>query len=552
MKLYKILFILFGLFFSFETSAQFQVQGSSEKIEFDCFQLTTDSLQTNGKIISSSSIDLSVPFTLYTELFFGNNNDGGEGIAFFLQTGNQEIISNIPSFGLGISGPSIAVEFDTYQNIDSVGLHNDPNFDHIALIRDFDFDHASINNLQGPIIANSDGNIEDGNWYNVKIDWQPLTNTLAVFFNCEEKINYQIDLIEDVFGGNPEVFYGFSASSHLAQNQQEVCVVINTFNNRLEDVVLCQGGQTQIVSIRGGERYNWTPPEGLNNPISANPIASPISDVSYTLDVETGYCNEVLNYEVEIEVDENIGPLDFLLKDTILCLPEIFTIDATLDTIYNATNYMWSTGQSGPVETFNRTGRYDVTVTIDDVCKAEDWVRLTFKDENPDLQLGNDTTICLRSNGFVLRPVVDEVGLNFLWNDGSSTDSLVINRAGLYSVQIENECGFSMDEILINSEDCRNFYMPNAFTPNSDGINDIILPLTEIGDIAQITSYTIYDRWGVQMHSIENGTPNSLQIGWDGTFRGEAAQPGIYVYEIILQFRDGQESLIKGDFTLIK
>jgi gliding motility-associated-like protein len=94
--------------------------------------------------------------------------------------------------------------------------------------------------------------------------------------------------------------------------------------------------------------------------------------------------------------------------------------------------------------------------------------------------------------------------------------------------------------------------MPNAFSPNLDGINDIIKPLTDDGDITQIISYKIYNRWGVQVHFVENGSPNSPEIGWDGTYRNEPVMPGVYVYEIILEFRDGQQSLIKGDFTLIK
>lgn len=547
-------FFFFCICFSSTLNAQFIVQGSAVSFDTDCFQLTSDSLITSGKIISNRVIDLTEPVTLYTELFFGNSNGGGDGIAFFFQRDNQAGPSSEQTFGLGINQPSINVEFDTYQDVEPSGSTNDPNFDHIALMRDGDFVHSSMNNLQGPISATSNGNIEDGSWHNVKIDWQPLTNTMTVLFDCEEKINYQIDLINDVFGGDPEVFYGFSASSFKAQNQQQVCVVINTLTDRLQDVVLCQGGKTQINAVRGGERYDWTPPEGLSNAMSGNPVGTPSTDVIYALEIQTGYCDEVLNYEIEIEVNDVPGPREFIPEDTTLCLDEVFTIDATLDTTagYNPTAYAWSTGLDEPIESFNRNGRFDVTVTLDDVCIVEDWLRLTFETESPNIKLGNDTTICQRSEGVVLRPMDAIEGVSFLWSNGSTADSLFVSRDGLYSLEVGNDCGSSVDDIMVMSEDCRNFYMPNAFSPNLDGINEMIYPLTESEDVSLITSFRIYNRWGVEVHSIENGTPNNPQIGWNGTFRNAPAAPGIYVYEIVLQFRDGQESLIKGDFTLFK
>ena len=548
MKIYRFLYALIGLFISLSSEAQFGVQGSAVALSTDCFQLTLDSLGTDGKIVSNRVLDLTNPVTLYTEIFFGNNDDGGDGIAFFMQTENQFNTSTNPSFGLGMNQSSLAIEFDTYQNVDPNLSLNDPNFDHIAIIRDGDFNHSSVNNLQGPVNASSSGNIEDGTWHSVKVDWQPETNTLSVLFDCEERINYQIDLINEIFGGNPEVFYGFSASTHQAQNQQEICVVLNTLINRLEDVVLCQGGKTQLNTVRGGVRYNWTPSEGLNFTNTANPVATPSADVTYSLAIETGFCDEFLNYEFTIEVIDTPGPREFITEDTTLCQDEPFEIDATLE---NGTDYGWSTGLRQPIESFTRNGRYDVTVTIGDVCIVEDWARLTFND-GPSVALGNDTTICQRTNGFVLKPVVDLDELEFLWNNGSTADSLFVTREGLYTVQVSTTCGSDEANIFVNTEDCRNFYMPNAFTPNSDGINDTIFPFTENGDISQITSYKIYNRWGVQVHSIENGTPNSPEIAWDGTYRNEPEVPGIYVYEIILQFRDGQESLIKGDFTLIK
>ncbi len=548
MATFRILIICIVMSMGISLNAQFDLRGATESLELDCYRLTVDSLQPFGGLVSARVLDLTEPFSIYTEMFFGNDDEGGEGIAFFLQTTNQFDTSTETPYGLGMSQSSIAIEFDTHQDGDSLVSINDPAFDHIAIVRDGDFNHSSVNNLQGPVNASSNGNIEDGVAHDIKIEWQPESNTLTVLFECEERISYQIDLINEIFGGAEEVYYGFSASTFQAQNQQEICVVVNTLTDRLEDLVLCQGGKTQINSVRGGESYRWTPQEGLNNPFGASPVGTPNSDIIYSLEIETGFCDEVLNYEVNIQVHETTGPREFLPEDTTVCSNNVFSIDATLE---NATAYAWSTGLKEPIEAITRNGRYDVSVTIDGVCRVEDWLRISFSD-GPSVALGNDTTICQRSSGLILKPIVEFEDLDFLWSDGSTTDSIFVNRPGAYTVQVENDCGSDVANILVSAEDCRNFYMPNAFSPNSDGINDLLFPFTESRDVTQITSYEIYDRWGVQVHSVENGMPNNPEMGWDGTYRDEPAPPGIYVYQIILQFRDGQESLIKGDFTLFK
>ena len=58
-------------------------------------------------------------------------------------------------------------------------------------IKNSDFSHGGTNNLQGPVIANPSGDVEDGDWHPVKIDWNPSDQRFTVLFDCEEVINYQ-------------------------------------------------------------------------------------------------------------------------------------------------------------------------------------------------------------------------------------------------------------------------------------------------------------------------------------------------------------------------
>ena len=90
------------------------------------------------------------------------------------------------------------------------------------------------------------------------------------------------------------------------------------------------------------------------------------------------------------------------------------------------------------------------------------------------------------------------------------------------------------------------FYMPNAFTPNGDGVNDFI---EVYGNKEEFTylSVDIYDRWGEKVfESTDAG------FKWDGTYRGTPLPPGVYVYMLAITFRSGQSISNKGGITLIR
>ena len=535
------------LFLSMSLQGQYNIVNTASRIHGQCYQLTPDSTSGFGQLISRRTHNLNSPLTLYTQMYFGDNDLGGNGIAFFFQSMTNDGMSNDTIYGLDTMSNALAVEFDTHPNINAQEQTQDPVFDHISLHRNNDFSHNSINNLQGPFRANPSLNIEDGTWHPVKIDWNPSAQRLTVLFDCEEVINYQGDIINDIFDGNPNVFFGFSAGSFEVFNTQEVCIELTSQSDLLADISICQGAKTQINAIVGGDTYEWTPSTGLSADNVPNPVASPSENTTYFLEVETGLCDEILNYSIDVMVSDIDANVD-IGADTTLCVPDTRTLDASTP---NATSYRWSNGTVDSVLTVSRTGRYDVTVTFDDQCVAEDWARITF-DEVPSILLPNDTTICIESDGFTWKPAVNAIlNVDYSWNNGSTADSLNINRAGFYMVTVESVCGSDDASILVNSESCRNFYMPNAFTPNADGFNDEMYPFTETGDIEQITHFSIYNRWGNMVYLIEDGEPNNRSLGWDGKVNGKPSAEGIYMYKLILKFRDGQETLIKGNFTLL-
>ena len=88
------------------------------------------------------------------------------------------------------------------------------------------------------------------------------------------------------------------------------------------------------------------------------------------------------------------------------------------------------------------------------------------------------------------------------------------------------------------------FYLPNSFTPNGDGSNDIFVP-KGLG----FKSYTlaIFDRWGQVILS-----PSNNSQGWDGKFKGDICQDGVYVYQVMVLDKDGKRHTRTGHVTLMK
>ena len=86
--------------------------------------------------------------------------------------------------------------------------------------------------------------------------------------------------------------------------------------------------------------------------------------------------------------------------------------------------------------------------------------------------------------------------------------------------------------------------MPNAFTPNGDGKNDVVHVHSE--SIQSMTFY-IYDQWGDLIF-----TSTDLQTGWDGTYRGTKEPVGVYVYLVEATMIDGKRATKKGTITLIR
>jgi gliding motility-associated-like protein len=230
------------------------------------------------------------------------------------------------------------------------------------------------------------------------------------------------------------------------------------------------------------------------------------------------------------------------LPDTLLLCdgqPEVLNA-AFLDAAYR-----WNTGQADSVILVQSPGLYIVEAVMEK-CVLRDTVVVI---EAGSFDSGEtDTVICLGETLILEAPLPGR----YLWPDGSTGRRLEVSAAGAYAVTVTNNCGqyvFATDVVALDC-DCR-IYVPTAFSPNGDGINDGLDVFVNCGFEHRLLRFAVFDRWGGQVYaSGAGGAP-----AWDGRAKGRPAMPGLYTwfleYEIL---RNGQleRHIKKGEVSLLR
>lgn len=123
-------------------------------------------------------------------------------------------------------------------------------------------------------------------------------------------------------------------------------------------------------------------------------------------------------------------------------------------------------------------------------------------------------------------------------------------RSTRYSVRVVDENGCSAEaEIAIVVTSDINLYIPNAFSPNQDGINDLFIVHAAAG--ISIRSLQIADRWGNLYFQRQNISPNDPGQAWDGTFQGRKAPTGVYAYTLELELPTGEQIFQVGEVSVV-
>ena len=253
------LILLFILSAMVASGQSFNLNGSASSLGGICYELTENAVGEVGSIFSNETVNLNEPFVIEASMNFGTNDGtGADGIVFILST-NPEALGG-GGGGIGYAGitPSIAVEFDTYQNANVF----DPVEDHMAFMANGSVTHTPPGNLFGPVNL---GNIETGQVYCFLAIWDPDNQTLIAGLNGY-LFSYTGNIVNNIFGGNPNVHFGFSSATGLATNRHTICVV-PIVPEPMPDITICEGETIQLYADANGSSWSWNPDPSISNPI---------------------------------------------------------------------------------------------------------------------------------------------------------------------------------------------------------------------------------------------------------------------------------------------
>lgn len=332
MKLYVL---MFNLLIGGSLLAQFQTNGSAIELTQDtCYRLTSAINTQNGSVWNVNQVNLSSDFEILVDMYLGANPGGADGMVFAFQQVSSS--AGTSGGGIGIQGiqPSVFIQFDTWQNNNNA----DPFYDHASININGDVGHNSANNLAGPVqISATNTNVEDGQFHSCLIRWLVNSNgtqTLEMYYDCDLRLSHTQDYLGTVFNGNPNVFWGFTAATGGANNLHQFCFeYVSALSTNSGNQTICEGDAIQVSPSSFGASYNWMPAAGLSNPNIANPIASPDTTTTYTINI-----NNVCNVPIVDTLTVIVLDTNMVFQDVQLCQGSGITVGGNT---YNATgNYV--------------------------------------------------------------------------------------------------------------------------------------------------------------------------------------------------------------------
>lgn len=166
----------------------------------------------------------------------------------------------------------------------------------------------------------------------------------------------------------------------------------------------------------------------------------------------------------------------------------------------------------------------------------------------PVAQLTSDSSLCLDTAPLLVQDLIDQPpGYSYSWNTGDTSSAILIKQPGTYQVQVRSDQGCTTTQSITISKDCY-IDIPNAFSPNGDGVNDYFFPRTALSKSLAQFQMKVFNRWGALLFESQNVDGR----GWDGRFMGKEQPVGVYVYLLEVTFDNGRAESYQGNLTLIR
>lgn len=345
-------------------------------------------------------------------------------------------------------------------------------------------------------------------------------------------------------------------------------VVLEGQNTTFPPIIQCDTGgvvigpqlsDTTLFLLDSTLTYSWAPGSGLSDSSIPRPTASVQGNENYQLLVSNGNCADTFNQEVLFDVN-----VIFLQAEGPYCLNDTANVQLGFVTPSPGYSVDWQPrppvignppGANADV-LMSDTATISATVTLTNGCE---YVASIFLD----LIEPSEAIVTASADPDSIYPGYDvnltSEGANIVsysWSPGATIDSPSAQNTlanprdqTVFRVDVvdSNGCpGSDTTIVYVRETICRDpfIYVPNAFSPNGDGDNDLLFVrgnnLTEM-------YFAVYDRWGQLMFETRDQSE-----GWDGTFQGQALDPAVFAWYLEGLCDDGFEIFLKGDVTILR
>lgn len=294
---------------------------------------------------------------------------------------------------------------------------------------------------------------------------------------------------------------------------------------------------------------SWSPV--LN---SGTGMFNPTIDVTGTYTYSINSSCGLVSSTISVTVNSCVLPTaSFVVSDTSFCSGDCINYT---ETSLGVASWSWAfpggnpstSSDQNPTVCYAAAGTYQTQLIVSNTTGSDTTIQLITVTATPTLTVSPDQTI--KQGDEVILSATGSAG-SYLWtpSDWLSCATCPITIASpdettIYTVTLNNNGCEVSETILITVEFESTIYIPNVFSPNGDGINDIFFVQ---GRNIESLSFLIFDRWGEKVFET-----NNIEEGWNGRYRGKELNAAVFIYSVKAFFKDGSRTTKTGDVTILK
>jgi len=383
--------------------------------------------------------------------------------------------------------------------------------------------------------------------------WSTITAWNWTFDGSTSNISAPTFVINTV-GTYPAVLVvtdGWGCTAHVSENITVYPLPVITVN---KDTIICVGDSALLTGY-GGVTYTWSPAAAFSCD-SCNPaFSAPTVVTQYTV---TGTDAQGCSSTDTTSVFLKTNTVSIASGDTQICAGNTIPLSDSGGTKYTWIPAKWLNNPyiADPLATPDSTIKYMAIAQLSSCIPDTNYVTVIVH-PLPTVYAGPDQALV--AGALAQLSATGTLIYTYAWDNGNtlSCDTCANPVASMsvtttYNVQVASYFGCTSSDTVTIHVYCDNsqIFIPNSFTPNGDGQDDVFYPRGR--GVRIIKSFRIYNRWGQMIFERSNIELNDVSNAWDGSYNGNTPKPDVYVYILDALCETGEPLNLKGDVTIIR